>query len=122
MNNYNDMIGESFNVDSGEYEILAYINGGGYADKHIDLFVGRAAAGGHCDLIVSDNASMWTVGDEDDAERNREHWELINERVGDVDFGSIHAIDADLADWLDERKAEAAVSIHARRVTGDRLG
>jgi hypothetical protein len=106
MNNYNDMIGKSVYVDGGKYEILVYINGGGYADEHIDLYVGRATDGHH-DLIVSDNASMWAVGDEDDAERNREHWELITERVGDIYFGSIRAIDADLADWLEDRKAEA---------------
>lgn len=93
-------------TDCGEYTILAQIATGGSADKVIDLYVGRAADGHH-DLIATDNATNWLVGDADDAERNRAHWELIAERIGDIDFDAIRAIDADLAEWLEERKAEA---------------
>lgn len=95
-----------FSTDGGDYTLVAFIAAGGTGDAKIELYVGRAADGHH-DLIVSDNASMWVVGDEDDAERNRAHWELINERVGEIDFDAIRAIDADLADWLEDRKAEA---------------
>ena len=92
--------------ESGEYTLIAHIATGGLADKQISLYVGRDNDGYH-NLIVSDNASMWVVGSEDDAEVNRAHWELIVERIGDIDFDAIRAIDADLAEWLEERKAEA---------------
>lgn len=97
-------------TDCGEYTILAQIATGGSADKVIDLYVGRAADGHH-DLIASDNASMWVVGNEDNAESNRAHWELIAERIGDIDFDVIRAIDADLAEWLEGRKAEAETAL-----------
>ncbi len=93
-------------TDCGEYTILAHIADGGEADERIDIYVGRAADG-HCDLIATDNATNWLVGDADNAENNRAHWELIAERIGDIDFDAIRAIDADLAEWLEERKAEA---------------
>ena len=106
MNNYNEMIGETIGTDCGEYEILAHIATGGLADKQISLYVGRAADGHH-DLIATDNSTNWIVGDADNAENNRAHWELIAERIGEIDFDAIRAIDADLAEWLEERKAEA---------------
>ena len=94
----------------GEYTILAQIATGGSADKVIDLYVGRTSDGHH-DLIASDNASMWVVGDDNEAESNRAHWDLIAERIGDIDFDAIRAIDADLAEWLEERKAEAETAL-----------
>ena len=103
MSNYND---ETVGTDCGKYEIVAHIHDDGCSDTSINLYVGRAADGHH-DLIASDNASMWVVGDADDAESNRAHWELIAERIGDIDFDAIRAIDADLAEWLEDRKAEA---------------
>ena len=106
MNNYNEIIGETVGTDCGEYEILAHIATGGLADKQISLYVGRADDGYH-DLIATDNSTNWIVGDADNAENNRAHWELIAERIGDIDFDAIRAIDADLAEWLEERKAEA---------------
>jgi hypothetical protein len=106
MNNYDEIFGETFPTDAGEYTIVAHIARGGEADKHIDLYVGRAADGHH-DLIVSDNASMWIVGDEDDSERNQEHWKLITERIGEIDFDAIRDIDEDLADWLEDRYGES---------------
>jgi hypothetical protein len=106
MNNYEEILGETELTDCGEYTIVAHTHEDGCRDDSLNLYVGRAADGHH-DLIASDNASMWVVGDEDDAERNRAHWELINERVGEIDFDAIRAIDADLAEWLEDRKAEA---------------
>ena len=100
----------TFGTDCGEYTLIAHIATGGSADKQINLYVGRAANGYH-DLIVSDNASMWVVGSEDNAENNRAHWELIAERIGEIDFDVIRAIDADLAEWLEERKAEAETAL-----------
>ena len=97
-------------TDCGEYTILAQIATGGSADKVIDLYVGRAADGHH-DLIATDNSTNWIVGNADDAESNRAHWDLIAERIGDIDFDAIRAIDADLAEWLEERKAEAETAL-----------
>lgn len=110
MSNYNEMIGETVGTDCGEYEIVAHIHDDGCSDTSINLYVGRAADGHH-DLIASDNASMWVVGNEDNAESSRAHWELIAERIGDIDFDVIRAIDADLAEWLEERKAEAETAL-----------
>ena len=97
-------------TDCGEYTILAQIATGGSADKVIDLYVGRAADGHH-DLIATDNSTNWIVGDADNAENNRAHWELIAERIGEIDFDAIRAIDADLAEWLADRKAEAETAL-----------
>ena len=110
MSNYNAMIGETVGTDCGEYEIVAHIHDDGCSDTSINLYVGRAADGHH-DLIASDNASMWVVGNEDNAESSRAHWELIAEHIGDIDFDVIRAIDADLAEWLEERKAEAETAL-----------
>jgi hypothetical protein len=101
--NYNS---ETITTNGGDYTILAHIAEGGEADERIDIYVARAADG-HCDLIVADNASNWTVGNEDDAELNCAHLGLIAERVGEIDFDAIRAIDNDLADWLEDRKAQA---------------
>ena len=96
--------------DRGEYTILAQIATGGSANKVIDLYVGRAADG-YYDLIATDNSTNWIVGDADNAEINRAHWELIAERIGNIDFDAIRAIDTDLAEWLEERKAEAETAL-----------
>jgi hypothetical protein len=103
--NYNEMIGETVFTDGGEYEIVAHIHDDGCRDYSINLYIGKAADGHHA-LIASDNAGMWLVGSEDDANLNRSHWELIAERVGEIDFDAIRAVDADLADWLEARKDE----------------
>ena len=116
MSNYNEMIGEMVSTDGGDYTIEAHVHDDGCCDQSINLYVGRAADG-HCDLIASDNASMWLVGDADDAERNRDQWESITERcdVAPV-IAEVRKIDADLADWLSERwhKANTALAIISR--------
>jgi hypothetical protein len=106
MSNYNEMVGETVVTDCGEYEIVAHIYDDGASDNSLNLFVGKAADGHH-DLIASDNASMWIVGDEDDVERNQEHWKLIYERGVEVDFYEIGEIDEELADWLRARHDES---------------
>lgn len=98
-------VGPTVSTDGGDYELIAEVNDEGHCDSSINLYVGRAADG-HCDLIASDNSSMWIVGDADDAERNREHWQTIEGH--DLDMDAVRAANADLADWLEARKAEAA--------------
>lgn len=107
MSNYNEMIGETRYTDAGEYTIVAHIHDDGCADESINLYVGKAADGHH-DMIASDNASMWVVGNEDDAKLNRNHWDAIAERC-DVALvlDEVRKIDADLADWLGARYNEA---------------
>jgi hypothetical protein len=95
-----------FSTDGGDHILVAFIADGGDADARTELYVGRDNDGNH-NLIASDNASMWVVGDEDDAERNQEHWKLITERVGAIDFDAIRDIDEDLADWLAARRGES---------------
>lgn len=107
MSNYNDMIGETITTDAGEYTIFAHVHDDACTDKNINLYVGKAADGHH-DLIASDNASMWVVGDEDDAERNRDQWDSIAARcdVAPV-LDEVRKIDSGLADWLNDRYNEA---------------
>ena len=100
---------ETIITDAGEYAVVAKICEQG-GDAGISLCVGRAADG-HCDLIATDNATNWVVGSEDDARSNRDQWTLIAERCGDIDMDAIRAVDADLADWLIDRKAEADATV-----------
>lgn len=119
MSNYNEIIGETRYTDAGEYTIVALVHDDGCGDQSISLYVGRAADGHH-DMIASDNASMWVVGDESDAERNRAQWEAISGRcdVAPV-IDEVRKIDAELADWLTGRYEEArqlAAKISAARI------
>ena len=111
MSNYNEMIGETRYTDAGEYTIVAHVHDDGNADESINLYVGKAADGHH-DLIASDNASMWVVGDEDDAERNRDQWDAITKRcdVAPV-LDEVRRIAAGLADWLGVRYHEARLAL-----------
>ena len=94
-------------TDAGEYTIVAHVFDDRNCDDSINLYVGKAADGHH-DMIASDNASMWVVGDENDAERNRNQWDLIAARcdVAPV-LDDVRKIDSDLADWLANRYDEA---------------
>ena len=107
MSNSNEMIGETRYTDAGEYTIVVDLGGGGYGDNNIALYLGRAADGHH-DMIASDNASMWVVGDDNDAVRNYEQWRTIAAccDVAPV-IDEVRKIDGDLADWLDQRHDEA---------------
>lgn len=111
MSNYNEIIGETRYTDAGEYTIVAHVHDDGGSDQSINLYVGRAADGHH-DLIASDNASMWVVGNEDDHELNRGQWDAIAERcdVAPV-LDEVRKIDADLADWLGDRYHEATTAL-----------
>jgi hypothetical protein len=107
MSNYNELVGETRYTDAGEYTIVAHVHDDGNCDDSVNLHVGRAADGHH-DLIASDNASMWVVGDETDAERNRNHWDVITARCDVAPIiDDVRKIDADLADWLTARYDEA---------------
>ena len=92
----------------GDYTLVAQILDDGSCDTSLNLYVGRAPDG-HLDLIASDNASMWVVGDADDAGNNHAHWSAIADHC-DVDrivIAGVREIDADLADWLAARYHDA---------------
>lgn len=118
MSAYNEMIDETVATDAGDYTIVAHVHDDGCCDESINLYVGKAADGHH-DLIASDNASMWVVGDREDAGRNRDQWVEILERCPNIAplLAEVRKIDADLADWLDDRyqEANAALVIVERR-------
>ena len=111
MNNWNEMIGETCYTDAGEYTIVAHVHDDGCCDQSINLYVGRAADGHH-DMIASDSASLWVVGNEDDAELNRDHWDAIAGRcdVAPV-LDEVRKIDSGLADWLGDRYQEATTAL-----------
>ena len=113
---YNELIGETRYTDAGEYTIVAHVYDDNCTDESVNLYVGKAVDG-HYDLIASDSASMWVVGDENDAGRNRDQWDTIAARcdVAPV-LDEVRKIDADLADWLTARyhDAQTALVIMAR--------
>lgn len=111
MNNYDEMIGETEYTDAGKYTIVAHVHDDMCTDESINLYVGKAADGHH-DMIASDNASMWVVGDEDDAGRNRDHWCRIAARCDVMPvLDEVRKIDGDLADWLADRYHDAQTAI-----------
>lgn len=94
-------------TDAGAYEIVEIVHYDGNCDDSISLYIGKAADGHH-DLIASDNASLWVVGDEDDHERNRDQLDAIAARCDIAPIlAKVREIDAELADWLAARYAEA---------------
>lgn len=111
MSNYNEMIGDKVYTDCGEYTIITHVHDDMCTGESVNLYVGKAADGHH-DMIASDSASMWVVGNEDDAELNRDHWCTIAERcdVAPV-IDEVRKIDADLADWLAARYNEAQTAL-----------
>ncbi|MBR4353761.1 MAG: hypothetical protein IKP97_00490 [Kiritimatiellae bacterium] len=100
-------IGEQVATDGGDYQIIADIADGGEGDEGVCVYVGRHITLGHCDLIARDNASYWVVGDEDNRDRNRDQWDIIEDRCGRIDLEAVRRVDADLADWLADRRKEA---------------
>lgn len=105
MSNYNYMIGSKVITDAGEHEIVAHVYDDNCTDSSINLYVGRAAKG-YYNLIAS-NASLWVVGDEDNASRNYDSWVEIGDRYAAA-RDAIRDVDADLADWLDARRDAAS--------------
>jgi len=109
--NYNEMIGEEVYTDAGKYTIVAHVHDDLCTDESVNLYVGKAADG-HYDMIASDNASMWAVGNEDDAGINRAQWCTIAARC-DIEpvLAEVRKIDGDLADWLSDRYHDAQTAM-----------
>ncbi len=104
-------LGEIEGTDGGDYQIIADIDEGGDGDERIQVYVGRHLELGRCDLLACDNASCWVVGDEDNHGRNRDQWDILEERCGRIDLEAVRLVDADLADWLTDRRKEAEGAI-----------
>ena len=117
---------ETVNTNAGQYTIVALIGEQTHTDDAHRLAVGRAADGHH-DVLVSDNASVWVLGNEDDADCNAGMFAALGgSRDTDMDgpnlrneiadgvrilrdnLDDIRAIDADIADWIADRADEAA--------------
>lgn len=117
---------DNIHTNAGDYTIVALIGEQTHTDDAHCLAVGRAADGHH-DVLVSDNASVWVLGDADDADCNAGMFAALGgSRDTDMDgpdirneiadgvrilrdnLDDIRAIDADLADWIADRADEAA--------------
>ena len=110
----------------GEYTVVALLGEQRYTDDCHNLAVARCIDGHH-EIIHEDNATRWEIGDEGDAENNRDTFAVLAgaKLEPDVDeekldalakagawrvlhhLGEIRAIDANLADWIAERANEA---------------
>lgn len=117
---------DTIHTNSGDYTVLASIGEQVYTDAAHNLAVGRHTDG-HCDILVEDNASVWTLGNADDADCNAGAFAAIaGATYSDMDapdlrdyiargveivrdnLDAIRAVDADIADWIAERADEAA--------------
>ena len=60
---------DTIHTNAGDYTIVALIGEPTHTDDAHNLAVGRATDG-HYDILVEDNASVWVLGNEDDADCN----------------------------------------------------
>lgn len=93
-------INDKIITDGGDYTIIAVVHYEGGCDTSKNLYVGRQVDG-LTNLIATDNASNWIVGDENDALNNYNHFDLLGDRV---DIDAIRAVDAGLAAWIEDRR------------------
>lgn len=120
--NTNDII----HTKAGDYTIVAALGTQTYTDSAHNLAVGRHTDG-HYDILVEDNASVWVLGNADDADCNAGMFAALGgSRDTDMDgpglrdeiaegvrvlrdnLDDIRSVDADIADWIAERADEAA--------------
>lgn len=108
----------------GEYTVVALLGEQRETDDRRNLAVARRVDGPH-EVLVEDNAGCWPLGDEDDADDNRETFAAVGGGKEGQDeealaaaakagafrvldhLPDIRAIDAELADWIAERAHEA---------------
>lgn len=98
-------------TDGGTYTVTTIISRL-TTDESIGLCVGRAADG-HCDLIASDNARNWLVGDADDHEANHEQWAALVKAGIDLDnlIDTLTLVDQQLGDFAADRIADYRADI-----------
>ena len=108
----------------GEYTVVALLGEQRGTDDRRNLAVARRADGPH-EVLVEDNAGCWPLGNEDDADDNRDTFAAVGGGKEGQDeealaaaakagafrvldhLADIRAIDAGLADWIAERAHEA---------------
>lgn len=117
---------DTIHTNAGSYTIVALIGEQTYTDSSHNLAVGRHTDG-HYDILVEDNASVWVLGNADDADCNAGAFAAIaGATYSDMDapdlrdyiragveivrdnLDDIRAVDADIADWIADRADEAA--------------
>ena len=103
--NTNYKIGDKVVTDVGEVEIYDVLTVGGEADGKIEIYE-VVHADGHHEVAVSDNASVWVLGDEDDRRHNHEQWTVVDDVCG-VDWID-DVVDAELREWINDRADDYA--------------
>lgn len=117
---------DTYWTNAGHYTVIATIGPQDMTDDCHNLAVARHDDG-HCDILVQDNATVWVLGDENDADRNAGQFATIaGSRDTDMDgpnlraeiaegveivrgyIDDIRAVDADIADWIEDRADDAA--------------
>lgn len=97
------LYGRDVMTDAGLFVALRRLNDALNRDEDVRVYEAMSLADGHREVLASDNASCWIVGDENNAEVNRSHFALLAKH--DVRWCEI--IDGELADWIEDRRAEA---------------
>lgn len=99
----NYKIGDKVETDVGEVEIYDVLAVGGDADDKIEIYE-VVHKDGHHEVAVSDNASVWVLGDYDDARHNYELWTVVDDVCGVDWIDDIE--DDDLREWINDRADE----------------
>jgi hypothetical protein len=103
--NTNYKISDKVVTDAGKVEIYDVLAVGGDGERKIEIYE-VVADDGHHAVAVSDNASVWILGDEDDSKHNGEQWLVVDDACG-VDWIA-DIVDADLREWINDRADEYA--------------
>lgn len=91
----------------GRYEVIRDCGDYGTGNGKYSVWVGLRSDGQY-DMLVSDNGSVWVLGDPDDADSNRKEWQVATAGVdADVLIAYGREADAALGNWLEDRWAEA---------------
>ena len=92
----------------GRYVVIRDCGDYGTGNNKYSVWIGSRCCDGQCDILVSDNASVWVLGDADDADVNRDQWHAATAGV-DADVLIAYGREADpgLGDWLEDRWSEA---------------
>lgn len=96
------LYGEVVITEGGDYIAVRRLDGG-IGSACTAVYEAISVTDGHHDVLVSDNATVWVLGDEDDPKRNAEMFATIK----DIHVYWTDIEDCDLSDWIEARRAEA---------------
>ena len=109
------MTGRLVTTLCGRYEVIRDCGDYGTGSGRYSVWIGRRSDGQY-DMLISDNASVWVLGDTIDADGNRKEWQVATAEVdADVLIAYGREADADLGNWLEKLWAEAM------ELQGDRM-